>query len=70
MASETTEGLSILQAIELAIAHELEARKSYMALAAETEDPELKRLLEEIAQEEAGHEASLRSRLKIGRAHV
>jgi adenylate cyclase len=65
MASEAGEGLSILQAIELAIAHELEARKSYMALAAEADDPELKRLLEEIAQEEAGHEASLRSRLRL-----
>ncbi len=57
--------LSILQAIELAISHELEARQSYLALAAETDDPELKHLLQEIAQEEAGHEASLRSRLRL-----
>jgi adenylate cyclase len=57
--------LDIIQAIELAIAHELEARKSYLALADETDDPELKRLLQEIAQEEAGHEASLRSRLRL-----
>jgi adenylate cyclase len=57
--------LDIIQAIELAIAHELEARKSYLALADETDDPELRRLLQEIAQEEAGHEASLRSRLRL-----
>ncbi|MDI6854346.1 MAG: adenylate/guanylate cyclase domain-containing protein [Deltaproteobacteria bacterium] len=57
--------LDIIQAIELAIAHELEARKSYLALAEEADDPELKRLLQEIAQEEAGHEASLRSRLRL-----
>lgn len=57
--------LDIIQAIELAIAHELEARKSYLAMANETDDPELKRLLQEIAQEEAGHEASLRSRLRL-----
>ena len=57
--------LSILQAIELAIAHELEARRSYLALAQETEDLELKRLLKEIAQEEAHHEATLRSRLRL-----
>jgi len=57
--------LSIIQAIELAISHELEARKSYLALAEETDDPELKHLLREIAQEEAGHEASLRSRLRL-----
>ncbi|MCL6620524.1 MAG: hypothetical protein K6T55_00330 [Syntrophobacterales bacterium] len=60
-----TEKLDIVQAIELAIAHELEARRSYLTLAEEAEDPELKRLLIEIAQEEAGHEASLRSRLRL-----
>jgi adenylate cyclase len=43
----------------------MEARQSYLALAAESKDPELKRLLQEIAQEEAGHEASLRSRLRL-----
>jgi adenylate cyclase len=57
--------LNIIQAIELAIAHELEARKSYLALAEEADDAELQRLLREIAQEEAGHEASLRSRLRL-----
>jgi len=57
--------LNILQAIELAISHEMEARRSYLALAEEADDPELKRLLTEIAQEEAGHEASLRSRLRL-----
>ena len=57
--------LDIFKAIELAISHELEARKSYLALAEETDDPELKRLLKEIAQEEAGHEATLRSRLRL-----
>lgn len=57
--------LNILQAIELAISHELEARRRYLALADEADDPELKRLLNEIAQEEAGHEASLRSRLRL-----
>jgi adenylate cyclase len=57
--------LSTIQAIELAISHELEARRSYLALAEETDDPELKRLLKEIAAEEAGHEASLRSRLRL-----
>lgn len=57
--------LDIIQAIELAIAHELEARRSYLTLAEETDDPELKRLLKEIAQEEAGHEATLRSRLRL-----
>ncbi len=57
--------LDIVQAIELAISHELEARRSYLALAEEADDPELKRLLMEIAQEEAGHEASLRSRLRL-----
>jgi adenylate cyclase len=57
--------LSTIQAIELAISHELEARRSYLALAEETDDPELKRLLREIAAEEAGHEASLRSRLRL-----
>jgi adenylate cyclase len=55
----------IIKAIELAIAHELEARKSYLALAQESSDPELQRLLREIAQEEAGHEATLRSRLRL-----
>lgn len=57
--------LNILQAIELAISHELEARKAYLALAQETDDEELKRLLREIAAEEAGHETSLRSRLRL-----
>jgi class 3 adenylate cyclase len=57
--------LSILQAIELAISHEMEARRSYLSLANEADDPELKRLLTEIAQEEAGHEASLRSRMRL-----
>jgi len=57
--------LDIVQAIELAIAHELEARKSYTNLAQETDDPELRTLLKEIAMEEASHEASLRSRLRL-----
>jgi len=57
--------LNILQAIELAISHELEARRRYLVLADEADDPELRRLLNEIAQEEAGHEASLRSRLRL-----
>jgi adenylate cyclase len=57
--------LNILQAIELAISHEMEARRSYLALAEEADDPEMRRLLQEIAQEEAGHEASLRSRLRL-----
>jgi adenylate cyclase len=57
--------LNIIQAIELAISHELEARKGYLALAQESDDPELQRLLREIASEEAGHEASLRSRLRL-----
>lgn len=57
--------LNILQAIELAISHEMEARRSYLTLAEEADDPELRRLLQEIAQEEAGHEASLRSRLRL-----
>ena len=57
--------IDIIQAIELAIAHELEARRSYMSLADDADDPELKALLREIAQEEAGHEASLRSRLRL-----
>lgn len=57
--------MDIFKAIELAISHELEARKSYLALAEDTDDPELKRLLKEIAQEEAGHEATLRSRLRL-----
>jgi len=56
---------TIIQAIELAISHELEARKSYLALANESDDPELKQLLREIAAEEAGHEATLRSRLRL-----
>jgi adenylate cyclase len=56
---------TIIQAMELAISHELEARKSYLALANESDDPELKRLLREIAAEEAGHEATLRSRLRL-----
>lgn len=55
----------IIQAIELAIAHEMEARRSYLELSEQADDPELKRLLQEIAQEEAGHEASLRSRLRL-----
>lgn len=57
--------LNIIQAIELAISHEMEARRAYLALAEEADDPELRRLLQEIAQEEAGHEASLRSRLRL-----
>lgn len=57
--------LSLIQAIELAISHELEARKSYLALAEDADDPELQNLLREIAAEEAGHEASLRSRLRL-----
>jgi adenylate cyclase len=57
--------LNIIQAIELAISHELEARKSYLALSQEADDPELQRLLREIAAEEAGHEATLRSRLRL-----
>jgi adenylate cyclase len=57
--------LNIIQAIELAIAHELDARRSYLDLASESDDPELKRLLREIAAEEAGHEATLRSRLRL-----
>jgi adenylate cyclase len=57
--------LDLLQAIELAIAHEMEARRSYLALADDADDPELRKLLQEIAQEEAGHEASLRSRLRL-----
>jgi adenylate cyclase len=55
----------IVKAIELAISHELEARKSYLALAQESDDPELQRLLREIAAEEASHEAALRSRLRL-----
>ncbi len=58
-------GFTIIQAIELAISHEFEARKSYQALAQESEDPELQRLLREIASEEAHHEAVLRSRLRL-----
>ena len=54
----------IIKAIELAIAHEFEARKAYLALAGEKDDAELKSLLREIAAEEAGHEATLRSRLR------
>jgi|UniRef100_A0A7V6A2B8 adenylate cyclase len=63
--TERDEKLNIVQAIELAISHEMEARRSYLALAEEADDPELRRLLQEIAQEEAGHEASLRSRLRL-----
>jgi adenylate cyclase len=62
---ESKPELNIVQAIELAISHELEARKSYLILSQETDDPELKSLLREIAQEEASHEASLRSRLRL-----
>jgi adenylate cyclase len=62
---ESKPELNIIQAIELAIGHETEARKSYMALAQESDDPELKTLLREIAQEEAHHEATLRSRLRL-----
>ena len=57
--------LNIIQAIELAISHELEARRSYLDLASKSDEPELKRLLREIAAEEAGHEATLRSRLRL-----
>jgi adenylate cyclase len=63
--AEAKPELNIVQAIELAIAHELEARKSYTNLAQETDDPELRALLKEIAMEEASHEASLRSRLRL-----
>jgi adenylate cyclase len=63
--SESKPELDIIQAIELAIAHETEARKGYLALAQESDDPEMQRLLREIAAEEAGHEASLRSRLRL-----
>ena len=59
--------MNILQAIELAISHEMEARRSYLSLADEADDPELKHLLTEIAQEEAGHEVSLRSRMRLYR---
>jgi adenylate cyclase len=55
----------IIQAIELAISHEMEARRSYLELSEQADDPELQRLLREIAQEEMGHEASLRSRLRL-----
>ena len=51
--------IDIIQAIELAISHELEARRAYLNLSDQADDPELRRLLKEIAQEEAGHEASL-----------
>jgi adenylate cyclase len=57
--------LDIIQAIELAISHEMEARRSYLDLSEQADDPELQRLLKEIAQEEMGHEASLRSRLRL-----
>ena len=57
--------MDIIEAIELAISHEREARKSYLALAEETGDEEMQRLLREIAAEEASHEASLRSRLRL-----
>ncbi len=62
---ESKPELNIVQAIELAIAHESEARKSYLSLSQETDDPELKTLLKEIAMEEASHEATLRSRLRL-----
>ena len=55
----------ILKAIELAISHETDARRSYLNLADASDDPELRRILREIAQEEAGHEATLRSRLRL-----
>ena len=57
--------IDIIQAIELAISHELEARRTYLDLSDQADDPELQRLLKEIAQEKAGHEASLRSRLRL-----
>ena len=57
--------LDIIQAIELATSHEMEARRSYLDLSEQADDPELQRLLKEIAQEEMGHEASLRSRLRL-----
>lgn len=57
--------VDIIQAIELAISHEMEARRAYLDLSEQADDPELKRLLKEIAQEEMGHEASLRSRLRL-----
>jgi adenylate cyclase len=63
--AEPGQDLSMIQAIGQAIAHELEAAKGYLALSRETEDPELKTLLREIAQEEAHHEATLRSRLRL-----
>jgi adenylate cyclase len=63
--AEAKPELNIVQAIELAVAHEMEARKSYLNLSQETDDPELKTLLKEIAMEEASHEASLRSRLRL-----
>jgi hypothetical protein len=55
--------LNIIQAIELAIGHEKEARR-YLSLSQETviraQDPSQK-----IAMEEASHEASLQSRLRL-----
>ena len=51
--NESKPELNIIQAIELAIGHETEARKSYLSLSQETDDPELKVLLKEIAMEEA-----------------
>ncbi|MGQ9920850.1 MAG: adenylate/guanylate cyclase domain-containing protein [Desulfobacca sp.] len=57
--------LDIIKAIELAISHEMEARQAYLQLSEQADDPELQRLLREIAQEEMGHEASLRSRLRL-----
>jgi len=57
--------LTIVEAIELAIAQELQARHSYLELSNETDDPELKNLLKEIADEEAQHETALRSRLRL-----
>lgn len=63
--NESKPELNIIQAIELAVPHEQDARKSYLSLSQETDDPELKILLKEIAMEEASHEASLRSRLRL-----
>ncbi|MBW1918336.1 MAG: adenylate/guanylate cyclase domain-containing protein [Deltaproteobacteria bacterium] len=57
--------LTIVEAIELAIAQELQAQYSYLEMSKQTDDPELRNILIEIANEEAGHEASLRSRLRL-----
>lgn len=57
--------LTIIQAIELAIAHEMEARRSYLELSKQTDDSELQHLLKDIADEQANHEASLRGRLRL-----